>query len=144
MGMIFVAIVMLLMSFGGAPGALLFEAGRKAHNGFLLLAGFALTAIGQAFIVCGYSVFVVSALRAFSHLHPEVPTWPLWIAAFFHSGAVPTYAMKERPEVPGSQHMTLGIVGTAAFICFVIVAFAPNLLGWIYGWIPFFDSNIKG
>jgi hypothetical protein len=142
-GLALIAVVMLLMGFGGAPGGILFEIGRKSQNGFLTLVGLILTAIGQAFVICAYAVFVVSALRAFSGVAPHIPTWPLWLAAFFHSAAVPAYAMKERPEVPSSQHMTLGIVGSISFVCFFIMVFSPQWLSFIFGWVPFFQSNIK-
>ena len=142
-GLALIAIVMLLMGFGGAPGGILFEIGRKTQNSILIILGFVLTALGQAFVICAYTVLVVSALRAFSGSAPHIPTWPLWIAALFHSGAVPTYAMKERPEVPSSQHMTLGIVSSISFVCFLIMAFVPQWLAPIYAWVPFFQSNIK-
>ena len=142
-GLALVAIVMLLMGIGGAPGCMLFEVGRKSANRFLIILGFILTAVGQAYVVCSYTVFIVSALRAFSGVAPHLPTWPLWIAAFFHSGAVPTYAMKEKPEVPTSQHMTLGLVSSISFVCFLIIVFAPQWLSPMFGWIPLFQSNIK-
>lgn len=142
-GLAVIAILMLLMGFGGAPGGFLFEIGRKSQNGILTFAGFILTALGQAFVVCAYTVFVISALRSLSGAAPELPTWPLWIAAFFHSGAVPTFAMKERPEVPSSQHMTLGIVSSISFVCFLVMAFAPQWLSPVFSWVPFFQSNIK-
>lgn len=139
-----IGIVILLMGLAGSVGALIFEAGRSRDNEALRLFGFALTALGQTFVVCGYCVFVVSALRAFSHAAPAIPVWPLWIAAFFHSVAVPTHAMREPlPDTPSSQHMTLWLVGTAAFVCFWMMAFAPRLLSWLYGWIPFFHANIN-
>jgi hypothetical protein len=142
-GLIFVAIVMILMGFGGAPGGILFEIGRKTQNGFLTMTGLFLTALGQAFVVCIYTILVVSVLRVFAEACPHISTWPLWIGAFFHSGAVPTYAMKEKPEVPTAQHMTLGFVSSITFICFFIMAFAPQWLSWIFGWVPFFQHNIK-
>ena len=143
MGLALIAIVMLLMGFGGAPGGIIFELGRKAQNSILIFLGFILTAVGQAFVICAYTVFLVSALRAFSGSAPQIPTWPLWIAVIFHSGAVPTYAMKERPEIPSSQHMTLGIVSLISFVCFLIMVFAPKWLAPIYSWVPFFQSNFK-
>ena len=143
MGLMAIAIVMLLMGLAGGPGALVFEAGRSKGNQALRLFGFGLTALGQAFVVCGYCVFVVSLLRAFSHGAPAVQVWPLWIAAFFHSVAVPVYAMRERPDTPTSQHMTLGLVSTAAIVFFFIMAFAPRLLTSLFGWIPFFHANLK-
>ena len=142
-GLGLIAIIMLLMGLCGAPGAILFESGRNARNGTLTFLGLILTAFGQAFVICSYAVFVVSALRAVSVAIHDIPTWPLWIAAFFHSSAVPVYAMKERPEVPTAQHMTLGFVSFISFICFLIMAFAPQCLYPIFSWIPFFQSNIN-
>ena len=142
-GLGLIAIIMLLMGLCGAPGAIFFELGRKAQNGALTILGLILTAFGQSFVICSYAVFVVSALRAVSVAMHDIPTWPLWIAAFFHSNAVPVYAMKERPEVPTSQHMTLGFVSFVSFVCFLIMAFAPQCLDPIFSWIPFFQSNIN-
>lgn len=142
LGLALIAIVILLMGFGGALGGMLFEIGRKSTNGFLIFCGLILTAIGQAFVVCAYTVFVVSALRAFSEVAPHIPTWPLWIAAFFHSVAVPMHATQERPDSPSSQHMTLGLVSMISCLCFLIMVFAPAWLSPIFGWIPFFQSNL--
>ena len=142
-GMFVMAIVMLVMGFGGAPGGILFEVGRKSQNQLLMSAGFILTALGQAFVICSYTVFVVSVLRAISAAAPDLPTWPLWIAAFFHSEAVPTFAMKERPAEPSAQHMTLGIVSSISFVCFLVMAFAPQWLSSVFGWVPFFQNNFK-
>lgn len=143
MGLIVVAIVMVIMGFAGAPGAGLFAAGQKAQNTLLRLCGLILAALGQSYVVGAYVVFVVGLLRWFSTGRPDVPTWPLWIAAFFHSGAVPTYGMKERPEEPTAQHYTLGIVALVATGVFFIAAFAPGALKSIYGWVPFFDGMLQ-
>ena len=142
-GLGFIAIIMLIMGLFGAPGGILFELGRKSHNGVLSFSGFILTLFGQAFVICSYIVFVVSALRAVSAAIPNMPTWPLWIAAFFHSNAVPSFAMKEKPEIPSSQPMTLGFVAFISFICFLTMVYVPQWLLPIYSWIPFFQSNIR-
>ncbi len=143
MGLITVAIVMVVMGFAGAPGAILFAAGQKAQNVLLRMCGLILAALGQSYVVGAYAVFVVGLLRWFSTGRPDVPTWPLWIAAFFHSGAVPTYGMKEKPEEPAAQHLTLGIVALAATVVFFVAAFAPVALQSIYGWVPFFDEMLQ-
>lgn len=138
-GLIAVAIVITIMGLAGAPGALLFEAGQKAQNVILRVAGLAVAALGQSFVVGAYAVLVVGLLHWFSAGRLDVPTWPLWIAAFFHSGAAPTYAMKERPEEPTAQHQTLGIVALAASLIFFLSAFWPTSLRGVYGWVPLFD-----
>jgi hypothetical protein len=143
MGLIAIAIVMMIMGLAGAPGAMLFAAGQKTRNVFLTACGFIVAALGQSYVVGAYTVFVVGLLRWFSEGRPDVPTWPLWIAAFFHSGAAPTYGMKERPEEPTAQHHTLGLVQLLATAVFFIVAFAPNTLKPIYGWVPLFDAMLK-
>ena len=143
MGLIAVGIVMFVMGFAGAPGAMLFAAGQKARSALLRVCGLILAALGQSYVVGAYAVFVVGLLRWFSTGRPDVPTWPLWIAAFFHSGAVPFYGMKERPEEPTAQHLTLGIVELAATVVFFIVAFAPGALKSIYGWVPLFDGMVQ-
>ena len=142
-GLIAVAIVMVSMGLAGAPGAILFAAGRKAQSALLRVCGLILAALGQSYVVGAYAVFVVGLLRWFSTGRPDVPTWPLWIAAFFHSGAVPTYGMKERPEEPTAQHLTLGIVALAATVVFFIAAFAPEALKSIYGWVPLLDGTLQ-
>ncbi|NQT35110.1 hypothetical protein HQ587_07970 [bacterium] len=139
--MIAIAIVMAIMGLAGAPGAIIFQAGIKTKRVLFLAFGFIFTALGQSYVVGAYSVFVVSLLRIFSATRPDVPTWPLWIAAFFHSVAAPTYGMKEKPEEPTAQHSTLGIVSLAATIVFIISAFAPSVLVPVYGWIPFFERT---
>lgn len=142
-GWFVIAIVMLLMGWGGAPGGILYEVGLKNQNGIVMFLGFIMTALGQAFVICAYTILVVSALRAFSESAPNVPTWPLWISAFLHSGIVPAFAMKEKPATPSSQHMTLGIVASISLTCFLIMAFAPQWLSKFFAWVPFFQSNIK-
>ena len=143
MGLIAVAIVMVVMGFAGAPGAMLFAAGQKAQNALLRMCGLILSALGQSYVVGAYAVFVVGLVRWFSTGRPDVPTWPLWIAAFFHSGAVPTYGMKERPEEPTAQHRTLGIVALAATVVFYSAVFTPGTLKSIYGWVPLFDGMLQ-
>jgi hypothetical protein len=142
MGLIAVAIVMVIMGFAGAPGAMLFAVGQKRKSALLGVFGLILAALGQSYVAGAYAVFVVGLLRWFSTGRPDVPTWPLWIAAFIHSGAAPTYGMKERPEQPTAQHRTLGIVSLAATVVFLIAAFAPpGSLRLIYGWVPLFEEK---
>ena len=143
MGLIAIGIVMMIMGLAGAPGAMLFAAGQKTKNVLLTACGFIVAALGQSYVVGGYAVFVVSLLRWFSEGRPNLPTWPLWIAAFFHSVAAPTYAMKERPKEPTAQHHTLGLVELLATAVFLTVAFAPNTLKPIYGWVPLYDAMLQ-
>ena len=142
-GLALIAIVLLMMGVGGMPGGMLFEMSKRSQNPVLAVVGFILTAVGQAFVVCAYVVLTVSSLRAFSATLPYIPTWPLWIAALFHSTAVPSFGMKAKADLAPSQYMALVIVGFVSFMCFLIMAFAPQYLGFIYGWIPFFKYNIK-
>lgn len=143
MGLIAVAIVMLVMGFAGAPGAMLFAAGQRTQSAFLRVCGLVVAALGQSYVVGAYAVFVVGLLRWFSSGRPDLPTWPLWVAAFFHAGAVPTYAMKERPEEPAAQHRTLGIVALVGTVVFFVAAFGPWALKSVYGWVPFFDKMLQ-
>jgi len=140
MGLILVAVVLVIMGISGAPGAMLFDAGQKRQNALVSNVGFFITALAQSFVVGAYSVFVVSLLRTIAEAYPGLPTWPLWIAAFFHSVAVPMHGMKERPEEPTAQHHTLGIVSLMASIVFFLMAFTPNTLSSIYGWVPFYEE----
>lgn len=142
-GLLAIAMVILVMGFAGAPGALLLEVGKKMQNSFLCVSGFILAAFGQAYIVGAYATFMVALLYKFSAAIPGMPTWPLWIAAFFHSGAAPTYAMKERAERPMAQHYTLGIVASAAILIFFTAIFAPESLIAPYGWVPYFEWLLK-
>lgn len=141
LGLVPIAVVIILMGLAGAPGAIMFDLGRKSNQMLTTIVGFALSALGQAFIVGAYAVFVVGLLRWFAEVRPDIPTWPLWIAAFFHSGAVPVYGMKEQPDEPTAQHHSLGLVGFAATVVFLVVAFAPDSLQTVYGWVPFFSAN---
>ena len=143
LGLLAIAIVILIMGFAGAPGALLFEIGKKMQNSFLCVSGFILAAFGQAYVVGAYAAFMVALLYRFSAAMPDVPTWPLWIVAFVHSGAAPTYAMKERAERPTAQHYTLGIVATAAMLIFFTAVFAPESLIAPYRWVPYFEWLLK-
>lgn len=142
-GLAGIAIVMMIMGLTGAPGAMLFEIGRKTSNAFLSVTGFILTAIGQTYIVGAYIVLVVALLQLFALARPDVPTWPLWIAAFFHSGAVPVYGMKEKPTEPTAQHYTLGIVALLAAVIFFVAVFVPAILRPLYGWVPYFGNLLK-
>jgi len=141
-GLMVIAIVMVIMGLAGAPGALIFEAGKKTKNVLLSVLGFVLSALGQSYVVGAYAVFVVSLLRWFSEARPNIPTWPLWIAAFFHSLAAPEYAKRERAKEPTAQHYSLGIVVLLSIVFFFIMVFAPNTLNPIYGWVPFYQSTI--
>jgi hypothetical protein len=141
MGLVAVAIVMVVMGVAGAPGAMLFAAGQKAKSASLRVFGFILAALGQSYVAGAYAVFVVGLLRWFSNERPDLPTWPLWIAAFIHSDAAPIYGMKERPEQPTAQHRTLGIVSLATTVVFFIAAFAPGALQLVYGWVPLFEKK---
>lgn len=138
-----IALVMLTMGLAGAPGAIMFAAGQKTKNSFLSNGGLIVAAIGQSYIVGAYAVFVVSLLRWFTEGRPDFPTWPLWIAAFFHSGAAPEYGMKERPDNPTAQHHTLGIVALLATVVFFVAAFAPNSLSPFYGWVPLYNATLQ-
>ena len=142
-GLFNIAIVMFIMGLAGLPGNILFDVGRKKENNFLVIIGFIITAISQSFVVGAYTVFVVALLRFFSILNPDVPTWPLWIAVFFHSGAVPTYAMKEQPDEPTAAHYSLPIVSSLSLVIFIIMIIAPSILQYLYGWVPYFGNTLK-
>lgn len=140
-GLVFVFIVIMLMGAAGFPGAAVIESGRKSDNDIQRLLGVALAAVGQGFVACSYTVFVVSALRAFSDVNGHLPTWPLWIAAIYQSGAAPAYLLQQNP--PADHKKCLDWVSGAVAICLVVIAFIPNALSVPFGWVPFFDSNIK-
>ena len=142
-GLLPIAVVILVMGFGGAPGAMLFAAGEKSDNSVLRVCGFMLAALGQLIVVGAYAVLVVALVRWISIVRPEIPTWSLWIAAFFHSGAAPMYAMKEKPERPTAQHHTLVYVELGATVVFFLAVFAPALLARVYWWVPLFDRLLQ-
>lgn len=139
-GLFPIAIVLLVMGLAGAPGAMLYIAGQKTQNTLLRGGGFILAALGQSYVVGAYAVLVVGVLRWFSTIRPDVPTWPLWLAAYLHSTAVPAYGTRERPDEPTAQHHTLGIVALAATVIFFVVTFTPGALKSLYGWVPFFSD----
>ncbi|MCX5769524.1 MAG: hypothetical protein NTZ09_04525 [Candidatus Hydrogenedentes bacterium] len=140
MGLVLIALVMLVMGLAGAPGAIVYEAGERSQNDLLRVIGFLLAALGQSYIVGAYVFIVVGALRTLSEARPDVSTWPLWFAAFFHSFAVPAYAMEERPDVPTAQHHSLGVVALASLALFVLAVVAPGWLSHIYFWLPLFKK----
>ena len=142
-GLIAVAIVIPVMGLAGAPGALLYAAGQRAQRSALRIVGLLVAALGQSFVVGAYAVLLVGLVRWFAAGRPDMPTWPLWIAAFFQSGAAPTYAMKERPDEPTAQHRTLGVVALAATIIFFLGALSPAPLRSVYGWVPLFDKLLS-
>ena len=142
-GLIAVGAVMIVMGLSGAPGAMIYEAGERKHSAALRALGFTLAALGQSYVVGAYAVLLISLLRAFSATRPHLATWPLWVAAFFHAGAVTAYAMKERPEMPTAQHYTLGVVSLLSFAIFLVVAISPSWLSPLYGWVPFFVGTLK-
>ena len=137
-GMIGIAVAMIAMGLGGAPGAIIYAAGQKNDNGAAKAIGFLVCALGQTFIVGAYAAFVVGLLWWFASSKPDIPTWPLWIAAFFHAVAVPSYGMKEQPEEPTAQHLSLGLVSTLSLILFFLIVFLPDAMSVIYGWVPFY------
>lgn len=141
-GLIAVAGVMMVMGLAGMPGALIGFAGDRAKSSILASFGFLVTALGQSFVVGAYIVFIVSLLRWFAEGRPDVPTWPLWIAAFIHSEAAPAYGMKERPQVVTTQHSSLGLVSLIATVIFFITAFSPATLSPIYKWVPFYSTQM--
>lgn len=139
-----IAIIILVMGLAGAPGALLYELGRKNNSSFLIILGLLLAGVGQAFIICAYTVFVVSIMRFYLEGHPNIPSWPLWIAAFFQSMAAPSHALKDRSAENTAQYMTLGCVGFAALIVFAFLVFVPESVKSIYFWVPFYENTIQG
>jgi hypothetical protein len=129
---------MMTMGLGGAPGAAIYAMAQKSENSAAKSIGFLLCALGQTFVVGAYAAFLVGLLWWFTFSNPDIPTWPLWIAAFFHAVAVPTYGMKEQPEEPTAQHLSLGLVSTLSFILFFLIVFLPKAMSLIYGWVPFY------
>lgn len=134
-GLIVIAAVILVMAFAGAPGAIIYA---KTRLSAARTAGLILAAVGQSFVVGAYAVFVVAIVRWFGAARPDIPLWPLWIAALIHSAAAPTYAMKEVSEEPTAQHETLGLAALAGTGTFLLAVFSPLLLSFLYGWVPLF------
>lgn len=142
-GMIGIAIAMVAMGLGGAPGAIIYAVGQKNESGAAKTVGFLVCTLGQTFVVGAYAAFVVGLLWWATSSMPDIPAWPLWIAAFFHSVAVPTYGMKEQPEEPAAQHLSLGLVSMLSFILFFLIVFLPDAMSAIYGWVPFYKIPIN-
>ena len=143
MGLIAIAVVLFIMGVAGAPGAIIFDIGKRQKKSILKIIGFISTAIGQIYVVGAYSVFVVGFLRWFKTDRLDMPIWPLWIAALFHSIAAPIYGMKEMPKEPTTQHFSLGIVVVCVTAIFFFVVFVPNTLSPIYRWVPFFPKYLN-
>lgn len=140
-GLAAVAIVMVLMGFGGAPGAMVFEIGKRKESLPLRCIGLLLTFLGQSYVVGAYSVLMISLLRYFTYTNPNAWVWPLWIVAFFHSTAAPTYAMKEKSE--SAHYYTLPEVALAVIVIFFVTVFFPKIVSFAYGWIPCFAYNLS-
>ena len=137
-GLFPIPVVMLAMGLAGAPGAIIYSKGEESANAAVKFAGFWVCALCQTFVAGAYTALVISLLYWLTARRPELATWPLWIAAFCHSGATPAYAMKENPAKPTAQHLSLSIVTIVSFVIFWLVIFAPNLMEYVYGWIPFY------
>ena len=145
-GRILIGAVALIMGFAAIPGALLYKKGLKAYNGFLLAIGFLLTLLCELYIVGAYSVFLVTLLRIFTIARPGFPAWPLWIAAFIHTGAVPmgVWLQKKTTEDEINPALyPLGFVTLLAEVIFFISIFAPAILRPVYGWVPYFGHLLK-
>lgn len=136
-----VAVVMIAMGFGGAPGAILYEIGKKKGSLPLKVSGLVVTGLGQAYVVGIYAVLLVSALRYVPSIWPNLALWPLWIVSYFHSNAAPAYGLKEKSDT--AQFHTLLEVVLCTQVIFFTMVFAPRFLQFAYGWVPFFGANFK-
>lgn len=142
-GMAGIGITMVLMGIGSAPGAMIHDWGRNTENIVVRVGGFALCALGQAFVVGIYIALVIGSVYWFSENYSDSPIWPLWMAAFFHSLAVPVYAMKERPSQRTAQHDSLGIVASIALILFFAISNFPKTFSALYWWVPLYNHILQ-
>jgi hypothetical protein len=125
-----------IMGIGGSVGALVYRSGERNRIYIIRNIGLALTAIGQSFVVGGYSVGVVILVRWYSGMRPDLPTWPLWVAAIFHALGTPVEALERKPQTITVQHRTLVITSMIGVGIFLLAIFKPSLTDWVFGWLP--------
>ena len=142
-GLIAVAAGMLCMGLFGAPGAILYEIGKKKDQAPLRTAGILVAGLGQAFVVGAYCVLAVSLLHWLIAIKPSLPAWPLWFAAVFHTCAIPANALKETEAAKTAQYIALPFASLAAIVTFILTITSPSVLEPVFGWIPWFDYLLK-
>ena len=148
-GLIGIFIEIALMRFIAMPGDLLVKLGRKLDALLISILGSILTVIGQLYIVGAYSICVVALLHYTVKIRPDIPTWPLWIAAYIHCVAAPNYGLKsiyidlkERQFEWSKESLTL-IVAIFTQVLFFVVVYNHAILRPFYGWIPYFGKLLK-
>ena len=142
-GLAVVAVAMICMGFAGAPGALVYEFGKRKQSIAMRMSGILLAGLAQAFVVAAYCVFVLSLMHLLLHFRPSLPSWPLWIAAGFHTIAIPGYAAKEREAERTAQYLSLPIVSVAAIGTFVLSIVSPATLAPLFSWVPYFEEILR-
>lgn len=125
-----------IMGIGGAIGALIYRSGERDQNSVLMKTGFALTTLGQSFVVGAYSVAVVIIVRWYSGVRPDLPSWPLWAAATFHALCIPVEALERKPDRGSAQHRAVVITSMICLGIFLLAIFRPSLISWAFGWLP--------
>lgn len=136
-------VMMHVMGAAGSPGAIIHAEGRKRSNYKLRRLGLIITTIGQAFVVGSYAVLAVVVLRWYLHLRPDLPTWPLWLAAAFHALGITIEALEHKPSKPTAQHDTVVPVSMIGFAIFIVAIFFPIILMPLFGWIPRFETLLN-
>ena len=124
-GTIGIGFSVLILGLIGLPGAYIYFAGRKIGNTPMKVIGFGLSTVGQTYAQCAYIVFVIGLLHFISSGKPEMPTWPLWLAAFFHSGVGPARVMtiQENAKNKSNIHLSTSI----SFAFSLLLHFSRNL-----------------
>lgn len=145
-GLLPIMFVVLGLGIAAIPGGIAVQmadqGGAKFFRGF----GIGITILLQSFIACSYAVFVVSLVRWFAHSYPQIPTWPLWIAAFLQAvmGPFQSFQSGQADKDKGTRDFidaTLPSVMLATVICFFLMVFSPTFLERLFVWIPFFEYN---
>ncbi|MHB1458128.1 MAG: hypothetical protein ACYC0V_14560 [Armatimonadota bacterium] len=149
-GLIGILFEMTLIRLIAIPGNLLIKLGRKIETIYIIVLGSILTVLGQLYIVGIYAISVVALLDYYIKIKPEIPTWPLWIAAYIHCILVPHYGLKKviqdiynKQFYFPAEDISLIIVAVFTQVLFFIVVFNHTILRPFYGWIPHFGNLLK-
>jgi hypothetical protein len=142
LGAIVTFLCVWILNIGGMPGAIfalkLDKAG-KARRIFAI----ALTVLSQSYVYLSYVAFVVN-WTARAGARDDMPLgFLLWLPALFII-IFPIYWMigstSERAKVRGfisPQDIAAPFTFIVAILAFIVFAFAPNLIKFGWGWVPY-------
>lgn len=144
-GVIATFVSVFILNIAGMVGGLIAVLA-KGNNNFLKFLGLLLSALGQMYVYLAYVAFIVNWVRL-SIVNANV-SWVAWVVAFIAvmgpiwKTLIAAKVEHEENELHTDNIPLIALYYTtaAAFIGFFILAFIPNLIGFLWGWLPYVES----